>query len=187
MLSWVWPDRRRQNLWERKTILELIFFDEGNILTLKMFSRKLENLVECKEFDYQDYVKFRQNYNLSWDILIQFVHSSDYLQIRPRVASHLCHLTWPAMEWPCLCTLSMYPVCVPCLCTLSWSAVSRCFLYPPGEEHRSPLSSCWWSSSRTGQHRDHIGLQDPPSGETSITYWLIWAPATLNGKELSIK
>ena len=23
------------------------------------------NLVECKEFDYQDYVKFRQNYNLS--------------------------------------------------------------------------------------------------------------------------
>ena len=71
------------------------------------------NLVECKEFDYQDYVKFRQNYNLSWDILIQFVHSSDYLQIRPRVASHLCHrLTWSAMEWPCLCTLSVYPVVV---------------------------------------------------------------------------
>ena len=33
-----------------------------------MFSRKLETLVECKEFDYQDYVKFRQNYNLSCDV-----------------------------------------------------------------------------------------------------------------------
>ena len=28
----------------KKTILELILFDEENILTLKMFSRKLENL-----------------------------------------------------------------------------------------------------------------------------------------------
>ena len=60
--------RQEKNLWERKTFLELIFFDEENILTLKMFSRKLENLVECKEFDYQDYVKFRQNYNLSCDV-----------------------------------------------------------------------------------------------------------------------
>ena len=52
-----------------------------------MFSRKLENLVECKEFDYQDYVKFRQNYNLSGDVLIQFVHSSDYLEIKIKVRS----------------------------------------------------------------------------------------------------
>ena len=86
MLCWVWPDRRK-NIWERKTILELIFLDEENILTLKMFSRKLENLVECKEFDYQDYVKFRQNYNLSCDVLIQFVHSSDYLEIKIKVRS----------------------------------------------------------------------------------------------------
>ena len=65
---------------QKYSFLALIFFHLKNILTLcgPAGSHVTRNLVECKEFDYQDYVKFRQNYNLSGDVLIQFVHSSDY-------------------------------------------------------------------------------------------------------------
>ena len=45
-------------------------------------------MVECKEFDYQDYVKFRQNYNLSCDGSHPICrHSSDYLEIKIKVRS----------------------------------------------------------------------------------------------------
>ena len=159
MLCSVWPDRRK-NLWERKTILELIFFGEENILTLKMFSRKLENLVECKEFDYQDYVKFRQNYNLSCDVLIQFVHSSDYLEIKIKVRSESVQPS-PTSQYmrrpnPSLC-LGNHNVQV------------------------FPVSS----KQVRSEERGPLGLVDNPSGLSTLGY--CWSNCQQSNGETSIK
>ena len=82
---------RGKKIFEKKNAPGIYFFHYRNYFDTLWSSSRCShvtiNLVECKEFDYQDYVKFRQNYNLSGDVLIQFVHSSDYLEIKIRVRS----------------------------------------------------------------------------------------------------